>query len=258
LRWSRQPPSGPSASAAHPRCRKRQRGKKPEGDKDATDTDDGAGKKDDDEEEDEKKTIAKGGGEEKGTKDPDDTDNEVKDSDAQKACKDRGIKVGSTAFKNCVSDVAAAGGEGETKEDMLKAGKEEEKDDEEVEETTGAEAEVVKGEEDEDEKKGAKDGSDPTAPIVEACVMGAGVDCTKDSSFKKVVTLPASVFDKKEWNTVKVVLPVKKGEKVTVRFRLKETDCECCNDWAIDSLQFLAGDKCYPASINEDTWVARR
>ena len=86
--------------------------------------------------------------------------------------------------------------------------------------------------------------------------MSTGVDCSKDSSFAKVVSLPSKVFDKKEWNTIKVVLPVKKGEKVTVRFRQKETACECCNDWGIDSLQFLAGDKCYPASINEDTWVA--
>merc|ERR1712146_598405 len=129
---------------------------------------------------------------------------------------------------------------GKTKEEVLQAGKDEEKEDEDGEEK--------------DQKEGAKDASDPTAPLIEACIMGAGKDCTKDSSFEKVVSLPAAVFDKKEWNTIKVVLPVKKGERVAVRFNQKQTECECCNYWGIDALQMLTGDECYPASINEDAW----
>jgi hypothetical protein len=209
------------------------------------------------EEENEKKDVnkeaAQNGGE-KDVQDPDKTENEVPQTDAQKACVAKGLNPKTAAFKDCVQDVAAVGKDKETEEDVLNAAQEQEKDDDEEEK----EADKKKKDDDKDEKtaekEGAKDSSDPSAPVIEACIMGAGADCTKDSSFTKVVALPSATFDKKEWNTIKVVLPVKKGEKVAVRFAQKQTDCECCNDFGIDSLQFLTGDECYPASINEDAW----
>jgi len=101
-------------------------------------------------------------------------------------------------------------------------------------------------------RAGAKKRDDAVAPIVEVCPMTGADSCTGDKGYTEVVALPSQAFDSKEWNTIKVVLPVKKGDRVQIRFRQKETTCECCNDFGIDSLQFLTGDKCAPGAVNAD------
>merc|ERR1719335_1735010 len=89
-----------------------------------------ADKDDDDDDEQQEKD---GKTEAKGDQDPDKTENEVKQSDAEKACRDKGITK-EPALTNCKNDVAAVGGDQKTKEEVLQAGKDEEKEDEDVEE----------------------------------------------------------------------------------------------------------------------------
>jgi hypothetical protein len=183
----------------------------------------------------------------------------VKKDAAEAECKKKGIKKlnkkgeVATAWKSCVEDVQVVGDDEKTKEEVTKAAEEEEKDDEKTEDETEADEKKDKKEQMDDEKKASKEDRDKFAPALEMCPMGDGVDCSKDGQFSKVVSLPAAAFDKKEWNTIKVILPVKAGGRVAVRFRQKETECECCNDFGIDSLQFLAGgEKCNPGSVNEN------
>jgi hypothetical protein len=183
----------------------------------------------------------------------------VDEKKAEEECKKKGIKKlnkkgeVATAWKSCVEDVQVVGDDEKTKEEVTKAAEEEEKDDEKTEDETEADEKKDKKEQMDDEKKASKEDRDKFAPALEMCPMGDGVDCSKDGQFSKVVSLPAAAFDKKEWNTIKVILPVKAGGRVAVRFRQKETECECCNDFGIDSLQFLAGgEKCNPGSVNEN------
>jgi hypothetical protein len=153
----------------------------------------------------------------------------------------------SEAWENCISDVKESG----DKKGMTEIAAEEEKDDESTEDEKEADEKEGVVQDKKAQKEAVKERGNPLAPFVEVCPMTAGSDCSKDSSFTEVVALPAATFDKKEWNRIKVVLPVKKGERVQVRFRQSKTTCECCDDWAIDSLQFLMGAKCAPGAVNE-------
>lgn len=157
----------------------------------------------------------------------------------------------STAWKSCVEDVQVVGGDEKTKKEVEDAAVEEEKDDDKTEDETDDDKKKDAKQQKDDEKAAAKDRGSATAPIVEVCQLGAGADCKDDKGFTEVVALPQKSFDRKEWNTIKVILPAKKGDRVMLRFRQKETSCECCEDWGVDSLQFLTGDECGKGAINE-------
>jgi hypothetical protein len=186
----------------------------------------------------------------------DDTNAKVDKKKAEAECEKKGIKKKNPkgevaqAWTSCVEDVQVVGDDEKAKEDVTKAAEEEEKDDDKTEDEAEKDEKQDKEDEVKDEAQSAKERNDAVAPLLEVCIMGAGKDCKDDKSFTEVVALPSKAFDKKEWNTIKVLLPVKKGERATIRFRQKETECECCNDWGIDSLQFLAGDECAPGAIN--------
>jgi hypothetical protein len=177
----------------------------------------------------------------------------VDKADAEKVCAAKGIKKvnkktgkPSEAWHNCVEDVQLAGGDKEGADQVLKGALDEEKDDDDATDAVETDNKEANVKEAAANKEGAKRRDDAVAPIVEVCPMGDNTKC------QEVVALPAATFDKKEWNTVKVVLPVQAGDRVQIRFRQKQTDCECCNDFGIDSLQFLTGPKCAPGAINAD------
>merc|ERR1719353_2335581 len=96
------------------------------------------------------------------------------------------------------------------------------------------------------EMRGSRDWSVPTAPYIEACTKEVGkVDCKNQTDWKKIVALAAKHFDKGDWNTIKVILPVlDPTDKMLLRVKQAKTECYCCNDFAVDSFQFLKGDEC--------------
>ena len=217
--------------------------------------------KDDDVAENEEDEIKKGKDKENNTAPDgkaadDDTGAEVTKKEAEAKCEKKGVKKvnkqgkPAQAWISCVEDVQVVGKDKEMAEQVTAAAGDEEKDDDKTEDENDKDHEKTDKDDKEDQKKEAKSDTNPLSPKIEVCKMGGGIDCSDSKSFTKVVSLPAATFDKKEWNTLKVVLPLKAGERGQIRFAQSETTCECCNDWAIDSLQFLTGDNCSPGAIN--------
>jgi hypothetical protein len=97
------------------------------------------------------------------------------------------------------------------------------------------------------------------APRVSLCV-GTPQFCKEQKNHENLVNLPRKTFDEDEWNVIKVALGDKAPEhtsadsKLHIRFWQKMTDCTCCNDYSIDSLQFLTDEtpkSCDKWSVNE-------
>jgi hypothetical protein len=108
-----------------------------------------------------------------------------------------------------------------------------------------------------EEFKAMKAEPEAVAPRVAICA-GDDATCKDQKNYESLVNLPALQFDTEDWNTIKVDLGPKAGAgaKISIRFWQKFTDCSCCNDYAVDSLQFLtdetaADNSCKPGTVND-------